>query len=195
MQRNVKRNPVIAVGLAVMVVILTASCATTGVPSKDDKDYPVYTKDYPVYTWTTQHAYDEVFQASQQACARRHALVTASDKDKGTIRCEYSGVIGLWRFEIHIKALKSKPGTQITFFSLENPVGSAWSIPGSANRYLSEVQAVLAGVGERPSESETPSASRPPPSSGTQVSPVAPTPSGAGSYTSPSCIGHGIGCQ
>jgi hypothetical protein len=155
MEKDRKRYLVAPIGLAVMLAVLTVSCA--GVPSP---------KDHPEYTWITQHTYDNVFQASQEACARRRELVTASDKDKGTIRCEGHSNHGLYIFEVHIKALNTKPETQITFVPIEKPFGMLMSAYDDLvrDRYLSEVQAVLAGVQVAPSGSGT--ASNPPASPG-----------------------------
>jgi len=177
MQMNVKRNPVIAVGLAVMMAVLTVSCATP-VPTEGDAEY----------TWITQHTYDKVFQASQEACARQRALVIASDEDKGTIRCKSMERT----FEFHIKALKAvntKPQTQIMFVPVEGElfvIGLDWS--AMANRYFAEVQAVLAGVPPRaPGTTQPPPAGGGAPSQQPSWSPPRPLPS-------PSCTGHGIGC-
>ena len=132
MEKDRKRYLVAPIGLAVMLAVLTVSCA--GVPSP---------KDHPEYTWITQHTYDNVFQASQEACARRRELVTASDKDKGTIRCEGHSNHGLYIFEVHIKALNTKPETRVTI----NANVEVWGAPAAnrlKERFSNELQNVLA---------------------------------------------------
>ncbi len=162
------------------VVALTVSCATTGVPSKDN----------PEYTHIVWHRYDEVFQASMKAIERAHFFVTASDKHNGTITGTATAN-SINTFEIHINALNTKePETQVTFVPISGKWFGSDYWPAVSWDFFRALLGVLSGEAPRAS-----GARLPPPSSGTQVSPVAPPPAGAGSYTSPSCIGHGIGCQ
>ena len=178
MQRNATRNPVIAAGLAVMAAVLTVSCATTVVP-----------KDDPEYTHIVWHRYDEVFQASMKAVERSHHFVTASDKHEGAISGRDMG--GNLTFEIHIKALNTKePETQVTYVPISGKVIGSDVWPGEKDGFFRALLGVLSGEPPR-----APGTTQPPASAGTHVSPTAPAPAGAGSYTNPSCIGHGVGCN
>jgi len=98
-------------------------------------------------TWTTRHNYDTVYQASLDTCARVRALVTASNKEEGTIRAKLPRVT----YEYHIKALNTSE-TQITMVPIEvSGFGFDW--PSFAQSTFAEVQAVLAGVSEKPTSS------------------------------------------
>jgi hypothetical protein len=98
-----------------MLVVLTVASLAPGAPKKDkDKD-----NDQPS-TWTYQHTYDEVFQASLEAVERMGLFVTDKDKDKGTIsgngnyQLRGGHVPRKWTFDIHIEALNTKPETRLT---------------------------------------------------------------------------------
>jgi len=186
MQRNRTRNPVIAVVLAVLVVVLTASCAEevrVGLPAEED----------PRFTWIAPYSYEKVFLAALESCARLRELVIASDKVKGTITCKGAGQDYDYTFAFRIRTINSKRETEIKFVptAFTRPYyGFGINWPFQAHRHISETQAVLAGVKEAPS---APGTTQPPPAGGGAPS-QQPSWSPPRPLPSPSCTGHGIGC-
>jgi len=128
--------------LAVILVVMTASCLAPGA-SKSDKDQE--------FTRVYQHTYDEVFQASQEAIERTGYFITHKDKDKGTISGNgifYSKTsVGLMSkkctFDFHIETLNTKPETRVTI----NANVEVWGAPAASRlkeRFSDELQKVLA---------------------------------------------------
>ncbi len=100
--------------LAVMLVVLAVASVALAAPKKDkNEDGNYYAAEL---TRVYRHTYDEVFQACQDAIERRGLLVTAADKDKGTIRgssLNYT-LSSTLVWSMHIEPVNTKPETRLT---------------------------------------------------------------------------------
>lgn len=117
MRRNVCGRSRCSVGttvgkLAVMLVVLTLAASAPGTPKDKDQDGNYYPQEL---TQVYQHAYDEVFQACQDAIERKGWFVTDKDKDKGTISGKAPATyFSAFVFSMHIESLNTKPETRVT---------------------------------------------------------------------------------